>query len=80
MPDSVCYQVVLKSPSDIYYKASAAFSKYSYSGSSSFSKSYMIPLRYGFKPVEYGDWTLYVSLPGEESLCLDGLGYKLSKK
>lgn len=80
MPDTVRYHVVLKSPSEVYYKGGGFFMKDSYSDASSFSRAYVIPFRSGFKPVETGEWTLYLGITDEDVFAFDGFGTKLSKK
>lgn len=79
LPDTCYYDLVLESPSGSAFGETLCFLRDSYSASSFFSKAYNIPFREGFRPVEYGDWLLYIKVYDEETLGLDGFGLKLSK-
>lgn len=80
MKDTVTYHVALKSPSGIYYTGSGCFLTSCCTDTSPFSRVYVIPFRQGFRPSEYGDWLMYLTIRDEDEYGFDGFGIKLSKK
>ncbi len=81
MPKIIPLSIRAVSPSGRTYAETVGLDKDSHIRNDSFSKQYESVYRRGFSPVEYGEWTIMVTIPGEARFQgLRGLGLKYVKE
>lgn len=78
IPD-IAADVLLESPSGKRYSERVYLRKEDFVSGNGFAKDYDRPYRTGFRPSEYGQWKMYLTLPGDNTgIC--GMGICLSKQ
>lgn len=78
IPD-IAVDVLLESPSGKRYLERVYLSKEDFVSGNGFAKDYDRPYRTGFRPSEYGQWKMYLTLP-EDNGGICGMGICLSKQ
>lgn len=77
----IAVDVLLESPSGKGYAERVYLGKKDFVSGRGFAKDYNMPYRTGFRPMEYGQWNMYLTLPEKAPAdMVRGMGVCLSKQ